>query len=42
MSETTEDTLSDAPSEARHNLVLGVLGMVYGDIGTSPLYTVKQ
>src|SRR5215471_2559588 len=27
---------------ARHNLVLGALGVVYGDIGTSPLYTVKQ
>jgi len=28
--------------KARHNLVLGALGVVYGDIGTSPLYTVKQ
>jgi KUP system potassium uptake protein len=27
---------------AKHNLVLGALGVVYGDIGTSPLYTVKQ
>ncbi len=25
-----------------HNLYLGALGVVYGDIGTSPLYTVKQ
>ncbi len=28
--------------KARHSLVLGALGIVYGDIGTSPLYTVKQ
>ena len=28
--------------KARQNLVLGALGIVYGDIGTSPLYTVKQ
>jgi KUP system potassium uptake protein len=27
---------------AKHNLVLGALGVVYGDIGTSPLYTVRQ
>ena len=25
-----------------HNLYLGALGVVYGDIGTSPLYAVKQ
>src|SRR5579864_2681317 len=29
-------------AKARHNLMLGALGVVYGDIGTSPLYTVKQ
>jgi KUP system potassium uptake protein len=28
--------------KARQTLVLGALGIVYGDIGTSPLYTVKQ
>ncbi|HUN45322.1 MAG TPA: KUP/HAK/KT family potassium transporter, partial [Stellaceae bacterium] len=28
--------------KARHSLALGALGIVYGDIGTSPLYTVKQ
>ena len=27
---------------AKHNLVLGALGVVYGDIGTSPLYTIRQ
>ncbi len=29
-------------SKARQQLMLGALGVVYGDIGTSPLYTVKQ
>src|SRR5579862_4944710 len=29
-------------AKARHHLILGALGVVYGDIGTSPLYTVKQ
>lgn len=29
-------------AKSRHQLVLGALGVVYGDIGTSPLYTVKQ
>ena len=27
---------------ARHGLIIGALGVVYGDIGTSPLYTVRQ
>jgi len=27
---------------ARQGLIVGALGVVYGDIGTSPLYTVKQ
>ncbi|HEY3917143.1 MAG TPA: potassium transporter Kup [Stellaceae bacterium] len=30
------------PGTAPYRLVLGALGVVYGDIGTSPLYTVKQ
>ncbi len=29
-------------AKTRQNLMLGALGVVYGDIGTSPLYTVKQ
>src|SRR5215472_16708326 len=33
---------SQSWKRAKHNLVLGALGVVYGDIGTSPLYTVKQ
>src|SRR5260221_26045 len=28
--------------KSRQGLILGALGVVYGDIGTSPLYTVKQ
>ncbi len=33
----------DSSAESRRqNLILGALGVVYGDIGTSPLYTVKQ
>ncbi len=28
--------------KARQHLMLGALGVVYGDIGTSPLYTVRQ
>src|SRR5260370_40866231 len=39
-------TLTAAPADAGHKthqgLILGALGVVYGDIGTSPLYTVKQ
>ena len=31
-----------AQKRARQGLILGALGVVYGDIGTSPLYTVKQ
>ncbi|MGH7124255.1 MAG: potassium transporter Kup, partial [Stellaceae bacterium] len=33
---------SQSLRRAKQNLVLGALGVVYGDIGTSPLYTVKQ
>ena len=37
------DHRSDAGRvETRQQLMLGALGVVYGDIGTSPLYTVKQ
>ena len=36
------DHRSDAKPKARRHLILGALGVVYGDIGTSPLYTVKQ
>jgi len=30
------------PSEALPKLMLGAVGVVYGDIGTSPLYTMKE
>ena len=30
------------PSEALPKLMLGAIGVVYGDIGTSPLYTMKE
>jgi KUP system potassium uptake protein len=38
-------TMTAVPADAirkTHGLILGALGVVYGDIGTSPLYTVKQ
>jgi KUP system potassium uptake protein len=31
-----------APNERLPKLVLGAIGVVYGDIGTSPLYTMKE
>src|SRR5216684_371041 len=36
------DTRKTAAGKARQGLVIGALGVVYGDIGTSPLYTIKQ
>jgi KUP system potassium uptake protein len=44
----TQPTLTTAPPAAGHGrqglaaLTLGAIGVVYGDIGTSPLYTVKE
>jgi KUP system potassium uptake protein len=38
-STATEST--DVPAEGLGALALGALGVVYGDLGTSPLYTVK-
>ncbi len=37
-------TLNEATlrGRARQHLMLGALGVVYGDIGTSPLYTIRQ
>src|SRR5260221_12125729 len=32
----------EAVEKSRQGLILGALGVVYGDIGTSPLYTIKQ
>ncbi len=48
---TPENTISDAPVARKpgahgHNtvaaLMLGAVGVVYGDIGTSPLYAFKE
>jgi len=35
-------TASHAPEEALPKLMLGAIGVVYGDIGTSPLYAMKE
>ena len=32
---------SQAPGPARAALILGALGVVFGDIGTSPIYTIQ-
>jgi KUP system potassium uptake protein len=49
VSDITADNLSDAPATGRHapeeplpKLMLGAIGVVYGDIGTSPLYAMKE
>jgi KUP system potassium uptake protein len=50
MNEITADNLIPAdeggthhgPREALPKLMLGAIGVVYGDIGTSPLYTMKE
>ena len=40
--ETAAATKPARGGTAFHRLMLGALGVVYGDIGTSPLYTAKQ
>src|SRR5947209_19735494 len=35
-------TAPDAPKESLSKLMLGAIVVVYGDIGTSPLYTMKE
>src|SRR3954464_11517666 len=35
-------TVAQGPKEALPKLMLGAVGVVYGDIGTSPLYTMKE
>jgi KUP system potassium uptake protein len=39
---TVNGTPAAPPGGLRQSLVVGALGVVYGDIGTSPLYAVKQ
>jgi KUP system potassium uptake protein len=36
------ETRRDTPAATRQGLMLAALGVIYGDIGTSPLYTMKQ
>src|SRR5215218_11380709 len=38
----TEAGTQHGPSETLPVLMLGAIGVVYGDIGTSPLYTMKE
>jgi KUP system potassium uptake protein len=38
----TEPAQAGAPKEALPALMLGAIGVVYGDIGTSPLYAMKE
>src|SRR5258708_6100154 len=42
MAQTTMADSAESVGKTNQGLVLGALGVVYGDIGTSPLYTVKQ
>jgi KUP system potassium uptake protein len=37
-----DDPTRRGPAEALPKLMLGAIGVVYGDIGTSPLYTMKE
>ncbi len=39
--DTTSDTITPTGGAARAALVVGALGVVFGDIGTSPIYTVS-
>ena len=39
---TTASAPPDALSKRLFTLALGAVGVVYGDIGTSPLYTMKE
>ena len=36
------DASEDRPGHGLATLALGALGVVYGDIGTSPLYTIRE
>src|SRR5229473_2535568 len=42
MAQTLTAAPADAVRKTHQGLILGALGVVYGDIGTSPLYTIKQ
>ena len=38
----TSPTPSKLPAGAQAALAIGALGIVFGDIGTSPLYTMRE
>ena len=42
MSSTPAIVSGHAPSPIPYALTLGALGVVYGDIGTSPLYALRE
>ncbi|MEO6967077.1 MAG: potassium transporter Kup [Rhodanobacteraceae bacterium] len=42
MNDTAHDAATDANKKAARALVIGAIGVVFGDIGTSPLYTIKE
>jgi KUP system potassium uptake protein len=42
LSSSRQSTNHHGPKEALPKLMLGAIGIVYGDIGTSPLYTMKE
>src|SRR3984957_4988924 len=42
MAHSAAEARTDQPARAKQQMLLGALGIVYGDIGTSPLYTVRQ
>ncbi|CAM2848172.1 potassium transporter [Rariglobus hedericola] len=42
MHSSSADPSSHAPSAVKLGLCVGALGVVFGDIGTSPLYTMKE
>src|SRR4051794_29438787 len=42
MAQTAIHIDAGAPRKASQTLILGALGIVFGDIGTSPLYALKQ
>jgi KUP system potassium uptake protein len=42
MAQTTARGRRRVGDKMRHGLIVGALGVVYGDIGTSPLYTMRQ
>ncbi|MDQ2972454.1 MAG: KUP/HAK/KT family potassium transporter, partial [Pseudomonadota bacterium] len=42
MNDTAHDASTDDNKTAARALVIGAIGVVFGDIGTSPLYTMKE